>query len=427
MHEKKLLLLFGELSSLIESENFQKKYKLKEHFFTRNRKLCFADIILFILRLPQKTLSTEISDFVSDILSKKGIRSISKQAISVARQKISPLAFAEILDFTYQFSNGFSSPNSHWHRYIVKAIDGTTFRVPNTTENKEYFQTQKNQHTEVALIKSSLLYNVTNDLVEKVAIGKCRDSEKAQAIELLSYDVFHNESDFPSIVTFDRGYPSGELIDHIIQKDGLFLMRCSSATFKKVLACPQGDSVTYITYNNKQIKLRVLRFFLDSGAEEILITNLFDDSLTLKDFKELYFLRWNVEVKYKEIKQLLKIENFSGTKPIAVLQDIYATLAFANIAAALKLIVDNKIKLDTKEKENKFQYQANRNFLLGQLKKNLHLLIRTIHSKRKHLLSEILFLTEKNRSPVRVNRKNQRLHHSYKKSVNYRTHLRTSM
>ena len=425
--EEKILLLLGELNTLIASKDFQKEHKLKEHFFTRNRKLCFDDIILFILRLPQKTLSTEMSDYVSDIISKKGIQSISKQAFSVARQKISAFAFEEILNFTYRFLTEVASPASCWHGYNVKAIDGTTFCVPNTTENKNYFQTQKNQHTEVALIKASALYNVSNDLFEKVVIGKCRDSEKAQALELLSYDVFHNQSNSPSIVTFDRGYPSGELINHIIENEGLFLMRCSSATFKKVLACPEGDTVTHITYNKKQIKLRVIRFFLDSGAEEILITNLFDDSLTVDDFKELYFLRWSVEVKYKEIKQQLKIENFSGSKPIAVLQDIYATLAFANIASALKVIVDKKIKVDTKEKGNKLQYQTNRNFLLGELKKKLHLLLGNIQSKCKSTLQELLFLAQKIRSPIRLGRKNNRICGNYKNASNYRMNQRTSM
>jgi len=54
--------------------------------------------------------------------------------------------------------------------------------------------------------------------------------------------------------------------------------------------------------------------------EEILISNLFDESLKIQNFKELYFKRWAV-VRYDELKNHLEIENFSGTTRIAIEQD----------------------------------------------------------------------------------------------------------
>ena len=69
---------------------------------------------------------------------------------------------------------------------------------------------------------------------------------------------------------------------------------------------------------------------------ETLVTNIYDNTITPSKFKELYFLRWGVESKYKELKNSLKIEEFSGTKPIAIEQDFYASIYLSMVGALLK-------------------------------------------------------------------------------------------
>ena len=427
MYFKKLILLFfSDLSDLIHSNAFLARHKLGLTSFTRSRKLSFPDIVLFLLRLPQKTLSSEIADFVEDCLPQKEIIRISKQAFCVGRQKIAPKAFQELLYFTYRRLHLHPS-STYWHGHVVKAIDGTTFRVPNTPENRRRFQTQKNQYIEVPLIKASILYNVSEDLIEDVVLGKCRDSERNQAEKVLPYKVMHASKGSRPIIIFDRGYQSGALIHYISGNNGLFLMRCpTTSTFKNVLACPLGDSETMIFYKKQKIRLRVLRFILENGEEEVLITNLFDNSLTVKDFEELYIMRWKIEGKYREIKQQLKTENFAGIKPENILQEVYAALAFSNITSALKFLVDKGIEEDTEEKGNRYQYQANRNFLVGSLKKNLHLFLSNTLGTGV-VLERLLILAQKERSPIRPGRKEERFWHKYGKSHTYCMNQRTAL
>lgn len=427
MHFKKLILLFfSDLGDLIRSDAFLARHRRGNASFTRSRKLSFADIVLFLLRLPQKTLSSEMTDFVKDCLPQKEGMSISKQALCMARQKISPAAFKELLYFTYHRLHILPRSSTYWHGHAVKAIDGTTFRIPNTPENRGRFQTQRNQYGEVPLIKASTLYNVSEDLIEDVVLGNCRDSEKSQAMEMLTDAALHDGSGLRPIVTFDRGYPSGELIHHITNRNGLFLMRCSSSTFKNVLACPQGDSETTIVYKKQKIRLRVLRFTLESGMEEILITNVFDSRLGIEDFRERYALRWKTELKNGEIKQQLKTENFAGKKPDNILQEVYAALAFSNLASVLKFMVDKAIGADTEGKGNKHEYQANRNFLIGELKEEIHLLLGNAF-EADVALHRLLFLAQKIRSPIRANRKKERVWHKYSKTHTYCMNQRTAL
>jgi hypothetical protein len=63
-------------------------------------------------------------------------------------------------------------------------------------------------------------------------------------------------------------------------------------------------------------KVRVIKIELPDGTIEMLVTNIFYKSITTTLFKELYFLRWGVEYKYKELKSSIEIEESLGTKPI---------------------------------------------------------------------------------------------------------------
>lgn len=46
---------------------------------------------------------------------------------------------------------------------------------------------------------------------------------------------------------------------------------------------------------------------------------MFDSTITQSMFQELYFYRWPVELKYKELKSKLAIEEFSGATTTSVL------------------------------------------------------------------------------------------------------------
>ena len=66
-----------------------------------------------------------------------------------------------------------------------------------------------------------------------------------------------------------------------------------------------GDVHTFLPGNSKDgtsdIDVRVIEVTLDDGTKEYLATNLFDPLITQAMFQELYFYRWPVETKYKEL------------------------------------------------------------------------------------------------------------------------------
>jgi hypothetical protein len=80
----------------------------------------------------------------------------------------------------------------------------------------------------------------------------------------------------------------------------------------------KSDDYVWLEQNDERIHVRVIKFMLDSGEEEVLITNITDKRLGKKAFKKLYFRRWPIETKYGVIKEKLQVENFSSKLPDSI-------------------------------------------------------------------------------------------------------------
>lgn len=96
------------------------------------------------------------------------------------------------------------------------------------------------------------------------------------------------------LILFDRGYPSKELMASLIDDNIKFVMRCSTAFLKDVNNTKSNDEVISFKYNDKNYKIRVVKFKLDEETEEVLAATVFDKSFTIDAFKILYFKRWGI-------------------------------------------------------------------------------------------------------------------------------------
>ena len=182
-------------------------------------------------------------------------------------------------------------------------------------------------------------------------------------------------------------------------------MRVSTAFLNVVINVKNADQIIETKYNDKIIKMRVLKFQLDSGITEILITNIFDESFDVADFKVLYFKRWNIEVKYNELKNRLQVENFSGETPISIEQDFYATIYLSNMVALAKMDANAIIVEQNKDKNLKYEYTVNTNILIGKLKNSLvSMLLEERPRKRSKILNMIMKEISRNIIPIRPGR-----------------------
>lgn len=318
----------------------------------------------------------------------------------------------------------FSKTPTIWNGYNLFAIDGMNLSLPSTAETQNEFGILHRSSKNRVSPKISVIYDISNDLIVQAHIGTVKTDvdERAHAKELILSPVLERRGTEKCIIIFDRGYPGRDLIYKLTEKKFPFLMRCSKSFLKEVNEASIGDTFIIDEYKGVSTPLRVLKFPLDSGEIEMLVTNILSDELSLADFKELYFMRWGIETKFGELKNRILIEHFISKKVNGIKQEFYIHLLISNIAALLKNISDQKIKQIQENKNLKYKYQTNRSYLLGILARKMQKLI---HHSIKRCVKNILEKAVKKRSHLRLNRKSERLGAQYRKTfdMNLKTHL----
>lgn len=394
---------------IIESYGYLISVRKEPKDFSRVGKMGFKNMILFILNFSTKSLQAELNAFFKNIhATRDGVR---KQAFSQGRQKILPEAFIilheELIKTVYT-----ATDLNLYKGYRLSAIDGSTLELQNTEELRNVFGYAENGRSEVARARISGLYDVENNIMIDAIIDNYKTSEKDLAlrhIEKLKDYGLHND-----LILFDRGYPSKDLMARLINNEIQFVMRCSTSFLKKVNNVKGNDEEITFRHTGYDYTIRVVKFALNDATEEILVTNVFDKSFTVDDFKVLYFKRWGIEIKYDELKQRLQLENFDGVKEIAVRQDFYATIFLANMAALAKMQSDQIIQKKNEEKELKHQYKTNVNIMVSELKDELILIMMEKNEKkRKRRYNKLLQEIARNVIPIRPERHNDR---TFKKS-----------
>jgi len=171
---------------------------------------------------------------------------------------------------------------------------------------------------------ASCIYDIENNIIVKAIITKYTDGERSVATKLIS-SLKENLSD-NDLFLFDRGYPSLDFFSFLVESKVKFVIRTPVGYYKNSIKPVVPDQIFELKQKGKVMRLRAIRFMLDSGEEELLITNIDEKRVQTHEFKALYFKRWGIETKFDELKNKLQLQKFTGDTPLSVEQDFYATM-----------------------------------------------------------------------------------------------------
>ncbi|MBM7573745.1 hypothetical protein JOC48_004348 [Aquibacillus albus] len=353
-----------------------------------------------MLNFVKKSLQIELDDYFE--LLGKNTKSISKQAFSEARKKIKPEAFIKLFDTIVDWYYK-EIPWKKFMGYRIFAIDASILEINNSIRLRDAFDVSKGSSLELARAMASCIYDIENNLVVKAIITKCTDSERSVANKLMnSFKEHLTEND---LFLFDRGYPSLDFFTYLLESKVKFIVRTPVNNYKSSIQASVPDQIIELKAKGSVMRLRAIRFTLPSGEEELLITNLFDETFGIQDFKTLYFKRWGIETKYGELKNKLQLQKFTGDTPLSVEQDFYATMFLTNMASLIKHEADEIIAKEQEDKELKHEYTVNYNVLIGKLKTNLiRIILEASPRRRKKLYKQLLDEIQRSRTPVRPDR-----------------------
>ena len=156
--------------------------------------------------------------------------------------------------------------------------------------------------------------------------------------------------------------------------------------------------------SRESFSLRLVKVFLNDGKSEVLATNLPRDIFPEQCFAEVYHMRWNIETAYEILKDRLKIENFTGIKPILIEQDINSTIYVSNLAEDIICDIEEDDKEHLKN-DYKHTMQLNRNLSIGLLKSDLiYILMESDAERKKELLQALYNEIRVNVVPIRPDR-----------------------
>jgi len=286
------------------------------------------------------------------------IRKISKGGFSKSRRNLAPEAFLELNDIIWKdFYQEVDWLGYQGHRLL--AVDGTFLNLPNHESIREEFGIRdmgrgKKKDVPKSMSLLSMLYDPVNYMTLDVQAGPTDGSE----IQLLLKHL--PKADKGDIILLDRAYPSRYLFSALQSKGLHFIVRMrpfwlpykelTKSRKKDIIVTmdvPDGDYERYrqqFPGMKKTIKCRMVKVVADNGEEHILCTSLMDSAkYKLRDFGELYRIRWGIEEGFKMYKARVQVEAFSGKTAIAVRQDIYAKVMMMTLCAALAFPIEEKV------------------------------------------------------------------------------------
>lgn len=362
--------------------NLKPIHKESEKNFTRESKLPFRKLIVFILSITSSGKSKGV-DSKSGEFFKAARRSdlwpsakaIHRSTLTKARKNVKWEVFEEIFHDAVKLAYEVwpQSDRYTWHGMSVFGVDGSKYSLPATPGIREKFDPRSGWENSGKGHYPKCLVSTVYDVYRRIAVGRTvvgnHSSEREQAKVLIPKIPPGN------LLLLDRGYPSFEIFEFINKSyDGHYIIRSpASSSFvgvtefikskkaEDVILLPptQPYQRKYKISNQKKkeiepIRLRVIRLKAPDGTLSVLFTNLLDmKHFSRKEIIELYFRRWEIESYYRDEKIFIDVDTFHSRTVNGILQELFAALIMSVIARILMVIPISKPKENKTEVKSK--------------------------------------------------------------------------
>ena len=312
---------------------------------SRNRKLSWAGVICLLIGAEGGSLAKALHRADIDV---------TPDAISQRRAQISPETFRDV----FQRFNVSCEDSGNFRGYRLLAVDGTSVNIPRNPRAPSFVQNESapNGYNQLHL---NPLYDLCNKIFYDALIQpEPQKDEIGALIEMIKRNHFSEKT----IIIADRGYESYNVMAHLLEKpntDFLIRIKQNHSAMQEVVRLPMFEldceiGFTITTTQTKedkekryiflqvpkkskpgaktrrgrwdfpspyQMKLRIVRFQLETGEFETIATSL-PRTFTLEDIRELYHLRWGIETSFRDLKITLLGEKVYGKDSSGIACDV---------------------------------------------------------------------------------------------------------
>lgn len=221
-----------------------------------------------------------------------------------------------------------------WHGRRVFAADGAKINLQRSADLERTFGGPHGAHCPQLLV--SVLFDVCAKVPVDVEVAPFATSERQHLAPMVASLA---EGD---LLVLDRGYPSHEVLQLLVQDRIDFLMRVPAKnTFAAVDRLREGSSTDRIVSIDppedspeswRPLRMRAVKLRAPDGSESYFLTSLDRHEFGRKQLAELYHMRWEIEEFFKLFKgSYVGQGQFRSKSSSGVIQEIVALILFLAI------------------------------------------------------------------------------------------------
>ena len=263
---------------------------------------------------------------------------VSAPSFCAARHKITSHLLRHVIQEIASTAIETAFDAQRWRDRRVFAVDGTKINLQRNPDLEVAFGVPESGYCPQVLM--SVLLDVCAKAPVDVQVSAFASSERDHLFEML-----HGLAP-GDVLVLDRGYPSHELLQTLVQEKIDFLIRTPSTnTFAVIdeLREDGGDDALFWVDPPegsppewKRLPLRVVRIKAPDGTESFFITTLRRSDFSLTELRELYHMRWEAEEFFKLFKgPYVGQGQFRSKTPSGIVQEIHALTLFLSISRYL--------------------------------------------------------------------------------------------
>ncbi|MFC1587558.1 IS4 family transposase [Planctomycetota bacterium] len=255
-----------------------------------------------------------------------GSKPLDKSSLSRKNSSRSPAIFRDVfLWLIREYQERFSTPLCFPMLEMKTAIlDSTSVDIA-ARLYRWFFNGGKHRKAGHAQAKVHVLYDADLKLPSEAEIsrGSAHDMKWAKRLlrKLLE----------PTLVLFDRGYWDHALFTWLVHQGHGFVTRLKDNVCpRKIKRLGKGDwLVRFDASKGKEIPfpLRMIKWKAENGDTLFFITSLTDaEAFPPELIAEMYVKRWEIEIFFRDLKHVLRMENFLSYSANGIRLQIYAAL-----------------------------------------------------------------------------------------------------
>jgi len=273
----------------------------------------------------------------------RGVR-VAPSAIVQARNRLGDDPVRWLFERTAAEWAHASARRLAWRRLAVYGADGTTLRVPDSTENREHFGGQKCRGDSVSgypLARLVTLMALRSHILVGARFGPYGTDERTYASELW------NLIPAQSLTVLDRNYLNAKTLIGIERMGGerYWLTRATKVSkWTRLKKLASGDELVEMTVSHQaraqdptlptMWKMRAIKYKRRGFRPQTLLTSLVDARrYPAAEIVALYHERWEIELGYNEVKRIMldREETTRSKSPRGVAQELWGLALAYNL------------------------------------------------------------------------------------------------